>query len=131
MGRFIVNHIIMSMSTLSVGLHCSEQDPIYLSIDCRAKRLIFTGVCIVKFRNWIPCVFHVYVQYLFLYCMVHVIFHIQKIRIHNSHVLRSSPNNFDAEISCQAVCTSRYHLGGGTWNPSGFHRCVCVCVGKT
>ena len=50
----------MSMLTLTVGLHCSEQDPTYihLYIDCRiqcltspSKGLIFTAVYIGGFWN--------------------------------------------------------------------------------
>ena len=44
---------------------------IYLSIDCRAKRLIFTGVWIVKFRNLIHVFFHIFFMYLFMYLFMY------------------------------------------------------------
>jgi len=107
---------------------------IYLSIDSRfqfltspSKRLIFTGVCIVKFRNLIHVssmyTFPVFVPVLYGSC----IFHIQKISDSQfTCTQKSSPlPTLTLRFPCvvllfsQAVCTSRYHLGGGTWNPSG------------
>ena len=63
-------------------------------------------------------------------CIGSCIFNIQKIRIHNSHVLRNQPNNFDAEIPCVVLFFHRpcAHLDTTLEVERGIHRVPEWCV---